>query len=131
MARNNLSRHEELRYEYLLKNLEYLSLREKQEFNYLYNKKQAGEVNEPPRSQPSSAYMTITTMIIMTVLMIIKRIIMMTITGPRKGFPNTQKKKSSRNVPLEERASSRQRFFQLIKTIMRIIMRHFIKNPNL
>lgn len=56
MARNNLSRHEELRYEYLLKNLEYLSLREKQEFNYLYNKKQAGEVNEPPRSQPSSAY---------------------------------------------------------------------------
>lgn len=56
MARSNLSRHEELRYEYLLSNLEYLSAREKQEFDYLYNKKQAGEVNEPPRSQPSSAY---------------------------------------------------------------------------
>lgn len=56
MARSNLSRHEELRYEYLLSNLEYLSAREKQEFDYLYNKKQAGEVSEPPRSQPSSAY---------------------------------------------------------------------------
>ena len=56
MARSNLSRHEELRYEYLLSNLEYLSAREKQEFDYLYNKKQASEVSEPPRSQPSSAY---------------------------------------------------------------------------
>ncbi|MGY3780584.1 LCP family protein [Streptococcus gallolyticus] len=56
MARSNLSRHEELRYEYLLSNLEYLSAREKQEFDYLYNKKQASEVSESPRSQPSSAY---------------------------------------------------------------------------
>ncbi len=56
MTRSNLSRHEELRYEYLLSNLEYLSAREKQEFDYLYNKKQASEVSEPPRSQPSSAY---------------------------------------------------------------------------
>lgn len=56
MARSNLSRHEELRYEYLLSNLEYLSAREKQEFDYLYNKKQASEISEPPRSQPSSAY---------------------------------------------------------------------------
>lgn len=54
MARNNLSRHEELRYEYLLKNLEYLSLREKQEFNYLYSKKQAGGVSVPPSFQSST-----------------------------------------------------------------------------
>ena len=39
MARNNLSRHEELRYEYLLKNLQYLNGREKQEFDFLHNKK--------------------------------------------------------------------------------------------
>ena len=56
MARSNLSRHEELRYEYLLSNLEYLSAREKQEFDYLYNKKQASDISDPPRSQPSSAY---------------------------------------------------------------------------
>lgn len=56
MTRSNLSRHEELRYEYLLSNLEYLSAREKQEFDYLYNKKQASEVSESPSSQPSSAY---------------------------------------------------------------------------
>lgn len=56
MARSNLSRHEELRYEYLLSNLEYLSAREKQEFDYLYNKKQASDISDSPRSQPSSAY---------------------------------------------------------------------------
>ena len=54
MARSNLNRHEELRYEYLLKNLEYLSSREKQEFNYLYNKKQAGELRESLRFQSSA-----------------------------------------------------------------------------
>ena len=39
MVENRLSRHEELRYQYLLRNLEYLSEREKQEFDYLYQKK--------------------------------------------------------------------------------------------
>lgn len=56
MAKSNLSRHEELRYDYLLSNLEYLSAREKQEFDYLYNKKQAGEYAESQRYQSSSAY---------------------------------------------------------------------------
>ena len=39
MAKNNLTRHEELRYSYLLSNLQYLNNREKQEFDYLYQKK--------------------------------------------------------------------------------------------
>lgn len=54
MARSHLSRHEELRYEYLLKNLEYLSSHEKQEFNYLYQKKQAGDLDRQPFSQSSN-----------------------------------------------------------------------------
>ena len=94
MARNNLSRHEELRYEYLLKNLEYLSLREKQEFNYLYNKNKLVRSTSHHALSRRLPIMTITTMIIMTMLMIIKWIIMMTITGHLKGFPNTQKKKT-------------------------------------
>lgn len=94
MARNNLSRHEELRYEYLLKNLEYLSLREKQEFNYLYNKNKLVRSTSHHALSRRLPIMTITTMIIMTMLMIIKWIIMMTITGHLKGFPNTQKKKA-------------------------------------
>lgn len=40
MAQDKLSRHEELRYEYLLGNLEYLNPQQKEEFDYLYHKKQ-------------------------------------------------------------------------------------------
>lgn len=93
MARSNLSRHEELRYEYLLSNLEYLSAREKQNLTIftIKNKLVISAIHHAlSRRLP---IMTITTMIIMTMLMIIKWLIMMTITGHRKGFPNTQKKK--------------------------------------
>lgn len=45
MSKNQLSRHEKLRYEYLLRNLEYLSAREKQEFIYLHNKTQSGHLD--------------------------------------------------------------------------------------
>lgn len=43
MSRNNygqLNHHEELRYNYLLKNIHYLNEREKMEFQYLHHKKQ-------------------------------------------------------------------------------------------
>lgn len=128
MARSNLSRHEELRYEYLLSNLEYLSAREKQEFDYLYNKKQASEISEPPRSQPSSAYNDNYYDDYYDDAYDNQVDYYDDDNWTSQGLPKYPEEKSSRNVPLEERASNRQRFFQLIKTIM---MRHFIKNPNL
>ncbi|AXQ78959.1 LytR family transcriptional regulator [Streptococcus chenjunshii] len=49
MTRNNrsgLSHHEELRYDYLLKNLQYLNDREKNEFNYLQQKKDQAQYQQ-------------------------------------------------------------------------------------
>ena len=54
MVENRLSRHEELRYQYLLRNLEYLSEREKQEFDYLYQKKLAS-ISSPSHYTQSAA----------------------------------------------------------------------------
>ena len=54
MAQDKLSRHEELRYEYLLRNLEYLNPQQKEEFGYLYHKKQM-IMREMSSGYPSSA----------------------------------------------------------------------------
>ncbi len=57
MAKNSyLSRHEELRYNYLLKNLSFLSAREREEFDYLDQKKKgyfAPTPNQQPQPQQS------------------------------------------------------------------------------
>lgn len=53
--RGNLSHHEELRYNYLLRNLSYLNAKEKQEFDYLYNKKKS-TFSEPSYSNGQSYY---------------------------------------------------------------------------
>ncbi|SEI52269.1 LCP family protein [Streptococcus equinus] len=54
MANNRLSRHEELRYQYLLGNLEYLNAQQKEEFDYLYQKKLMSM--QQPSNYSSSAY---------------------------------------------------------------------------
>lgn len=56
MVENRLSRHEELRYQYLLRNLEYLSEREKQEFDYLYQKKLASISSPSHYTQPAAPH---------------------------------------------------------------------------
>lgn len=56
MVENRLSRHEELRYQYLLRNLEYLSEREKQEFDYLYQKKLASFSSPSHYTQPAAPH---------------------------------------------------------------------------
>ncbi|WP_019791753.1 LCP family protein, partial [Streptococcus sobrinus] len=54
MANYNLTHHEELRYNYLMRNYNYLSPKEQEEFNYLRDKVEA--FNQAQRSRSSLAY---------------------------------------------------------------------------
>ncbi|ERJ74122.1 LCP family protein [Streptococcus sobrinus] len=54
MANHNLTHHEELRYNYLMRNYNYLSPKEQEEFNYLRDKVEA--FNQAQRSRSSLAY---------------------------------------------------------------------------
>ena len=59
MSRNNygqLNHHEELRYNYLLKNIHYLNEREKMEFQYLHYKKTAVRPQRRTESPPTNSY---------------------------------------------------------------------------
>ena len=49
---NGLSHHEELRYNYLLHNLQYLNTKEKEEFAYLNQKRKRALYQMPSYSKP-------------------------------------------------------------------------------